>query len=368
MSSDRSIAIAKFKKAALSSGRWCRVQIPPIVKSRATIWPLLVGALVLTCLGSLVVGRFGVPFSHVVGILLNNVIPIEPYWTNVEARVVELIRLPRIMLAALAGAGLAVAGAALQGIFRNPLVGPQIIGVSSGAAFGGALAILLSESQLLLITLAFVFGLLAIIIVYGLSRQRGQAPVLMLVLSGVVTSAFFSALVSLTKFVADPDDKLPAIVFWLMGSFASASYDKVWLIAIPVIGGSIAVYLLRFQINVLSLGDEQAKSLGLKVEHTRWIVLSAVALISAAVVAAAGIVGWVGLVIPHFARMLTGPDHRLMIPAAALIGATYLIIVDDFARASISAEIPVGIITAVVGAPIFAYLLRRSQSKGWSGE
>ncbi len=332
------------------------------------LWTILFVALGLTILVSLGIGRFGVPVDHVAGILAAQILPIEPFWKPVEERVVELIRMPRIIIAGLAGAGLAVAGSALQGVFRNPLVGPQIIGVSSGAAFGGAFAILVSESQILLIGAAFGFGMLAMVVVYTISRQQGRASILMLVLAGIVTSAFFSALVSVTKFVADPDDKLPAIVFWLMGSFASASYEKVWLIGIPVVIGSILVYLMRFQINVLSLGDEEAQSLGLKVERTRWIVLIAVALISAAVVAAAGIVGWVGLVIPHFARMLTGPDHKVLIPAAALIGAIYLIHVDNVARASIAAEIPVGIITALLGAPVFAYLLRRAANKGWSSE
>ena len=329
-------------------------------------WSILVLLLIFVSLISLAIGRYGVSLSHVFGILISKIIPIEATWTSTEARVVELIRLPRILLAGIAGVALAVSGAALQGIFRNPLVGPNILGVSSGAAFGGALAILISESQFLLILFAFIFGMLAILIVYTLSRVRGRAPILMLVLSGVVTSAFFTALVSLIKFVADPDDKLPAIVFWLMGSFASASYEKVLLISIPVLIASTLLYLLRFQINVLSLGDEEAKSLGVKVEHVRWLVLICVALNSAAVVAAAGIVGWVGLVIPHFARLMTGPDHRVLIPAAALIGATYLIIVDDIARSLVAAEIPIGILTAIVGAPIFAILLRRSQKTGWS--
>ena len=330
------------------------------------LWPLLIAILAGSALVSLAIGRFPVPIMNVIGILASNLVPTEPYWTSTEARVVELIRMPRILLAGLAGAGLAVTGAALQGIFRNPLVGPQIIGVSSGAAFGGAFAILVSESRFLLIGSAFAFGMAAMVIVYLISRQQGRASILMLVLSGIVTSAFFSALVSLTKFVADPDDKLPAIVFWLMGSFASASYDKVWLIALPVVIGSTLVYLLRFQINVLSLGDEEAGTLMPYVERIRWIVLAAVALISAAVVAAAGIIGWVGLVIPHFARMLTGPDHRVLIPAAAVIGAIYLIHVDNLARTAIAAEIPVGIITALIGAPVFAYLLRRAANKGWS--
>ncbi|MEM9814667.1 MAG: iron chelate uptake ABC transporter family permease subunit, partial [Pseudomonadota bacterium] len=178
----------------------------PSAVKRLGLWGVLLILLGLTVLVSLGIGRFGVPIDHVAGILLANVLPIEPTWRPVEERVVELIRMPRILIAGLAGAGLAVAGAALQGVFRNPLVGPQIIGVSSGAAFGGALAILLSESQVLLIGGAFGFGLLAMVVVYTISRQQGRASILMLVLSGIVTSAFFSALVSVTKFVADPDD------------------------------------------------------------------------------------------------------------------------------------------------------------------
>lgn len=331
-------------------------------------WVGLTVLLLATALISLTVGRYAVPVSHVIGILLAPFTAIDPYWTSVESRVVELIRLPRVLLAVVAGAGLAISGAALQGVFRNPLVGPQIIGVSSGAAFGGALAILLSESTALIVGCAFVFGMAAMVIVYFISRVEGRAPILMLVLSGVVTAAFFSALVSLIKFVADPDDKLPAIVFWLMGSFASASYAKVAVVAVPVLAACGVIYLLRFRINVLSLGDEEAKTLGVRVERTRWIILVCVALISAAVVSAAGVVGWVGLVIPHIARMLVGPDHRVLLPAAALIGALYLIVIDDFARASIAAEIPLGIITAIIGAPIFAVLLRRTQAKGWQND
>ena len=335
---------------------------------RVTLFIVLLVILIVSALVSLAIGRFEVPLSHVAGILASKFVSIDPWWTSTDARVIELIRIPRILMAALAGAGLAVAGAALQGIFRNPLVGPQIIGVSSGAAFGGALGILLSESRFLLIGLAFACGMLAMIIVYSISRQQGRASILMLVLAGIVTSAFFSALVSVTKFVADPDDKLPAIVFWLMGSFATASYDKVWLMAVPVVIGSIVIYLMRFQINVLSLGDEEAQALGAKVERTRWIALIAIALISSAVVAAAGVIGWVGLVIPHFARMLTGPDHKVLIPAAMLIGASYLIHIDNVARTVIAAEIPVGIITALIGAPIFGLLLRRAANKGWTSE
>ncbi len=329
------------------------------------LWIGLTAILIATIVVSLSVGRYAVPVEHTLAILASKIMPFAPTWTDTEARVVELIRMPRVLLAGCCGAGLAIAGAALQGVFRNPLVGPQVLGVTSGAAFGGALAILLAESAALLIGLAFLFGLGAMALVYALSLTRGRAPVLILVLSGIVVGALFSALVSLVKFVADPDEKLPAIVFWLMGSFAAASQEKLWLVAPVIVGSSLIVYLLRFRINVLSLGDEEAKSLGISVEPVRWTVFCAVALISSAVVAAAGIVGWVGLVIPHIARYLTGPDHRLLIPAAAFIGAIYLIIVDDVARTVAPAEIPIGILTALIGAPVFALLLRRAQS-AWS--
>jgi iron complex transport system permease protein len=314
---------------------------------------------------SLATGRYEIPLHHVAAILLRHLVPLDVIWTVPEQRVVELIRLPRILVACLAGAGLAMAGAALQGVFRNPLVGPQIIGVSSGAAFGGALAILLFESALITVGFAFAAGLLAIVIVYLMSRISRHSPILLLVLAGVVTSAFFSALISLIKFVADPDNKLPTIVYWLMGSFASVSWSDVALLGAPTLLGGALIYGLRFRINVLSLGEEEAHSLGIPVEPTRWLILCAVALISAAVVAVAGVIGWVGLVMPHLARMIVGPDHRALLPASAAVGALYLLLIDDVARTATAAEIPLGIITAIIGAPVFAILLRRTHAAGW---
>ena len=314
---------------------------------------------------SLSAGRYEIPLQHVVAILLGHLIPIDVTWTEPEQRVVELIRLPRIMVACCAGAGLAIAGAALQGVFRNPLVDPQIIGVSSGAAFGGALAILLFESAAITVSFAFAAGLLAIVIVYLMSRISTHAPILLLVLAGVVTSAFFSALISLIKFVADPDNKLPAIVYWLMGSFASVSWSDVAILAGPSLLGGGLIYGLRFRINVLSLGEEEARSLGVPVERTRWLILGAVTLITAAVVAIAGVIGWVGLVMPHLARMIVGPDHKVLLPASAAIGALYLLLIDDLARTATAAEIPLGIITAIIGAPVFAVVLRRTHAGGW---
>ncbi len=314
---------------------------------------------------SLSAGRFDVPFGTVLAVLFDNVLPLGAEYSRTEETVVELVRLPRILTAILAGAGLAVAGAALQGVFRNPLVGPQIIGVSSGAGFGGALAILLVGSATAIVGFAFAFGLLAMAIVYAMSRIDNQAPVLMLVLSGVVTGAFFTALTSAVKYVADPDDKLPAIVYWLMGSLASTGWDDVAVIGLPALLGGLVIVALRFRIDVLSFGDEDAEALGVQVERVRWLVLAAVALISAAVVAVAGVVGWIGLVVPHFARMLVGPGHGALLPASAALGAIYLLIIDGIARTATAAEIPLGILTALIGAPVFAVLLRRAHLSGW---
>jgi len=323
--------------------------------------------LVLVVVVSLGLGRFHISPGKVMGLLVSHVIPLDVFWTETDIRVVELIRLPRILMAVLIGAGLAVAGASLQGIFRNPLVGPQIIGVSSGASFGGVLAILLFESQVWTIGLAFVFGLAAVFIVYFMSRIDGRSPVLTLVLAGVVTSAFFSALVSLVKYLADPYDKLPAIVFWLMGSLATVTHQKLLIACVPVLLAGAALYLMAFRINVLSLGDEEAEALGIRVGINRWLVLICVTMISSALVSVCGVIGWVGLVVPHIGRMVVGPDHRVLLPASALFGAIYLLVIDDLARTLTPAEIPIGIITAVIGAPVFGYLLKRTQARGWGG-
>lgn len=281
---------------------------------------------------------------------------------------VELVRVPRILVAMLVGGGLALTGATLQGIFRNPLVSAHILGVSSGAAFGGVLALLLAASTVLFVTSAMLFGLLAMLVVYVMSRVGGRTPVLMLVLSGVITGAFFSAGVSILTYLADPYDALPALVFWLMGSLAAASYDKVVVIGLPVLVGGGLLLLLRWRINVLSLGDEEAEALGLQVEPLRWLCLVATAAIVAGAVAVSGVIGWVGLVIPYIARMLVGPDHRVLLPASFMLGGVYLMVMDSLARSLSAAEIPLGILTALIGAPVFFYLLRRSHGRGWVGD
>ena len=316
---------------------------------------------VILLVASLVIGRFPVSLDTVFSILGSQVFPIEPTWAGVEETVILQIRLPRVLMAMLVGAGLSISGASFQGLFRNPLVSPAILGVSAGAGFGACLGILMFGGQPIAIKLlAFVFGILAVIGAYMISKLKTGSSLLMLVLAGVIVGAFFTALIGLMQYVADPEEQLPAMVFWLMGSLAGASYrELLWGAPLIVIGSSILL-LLRWRINVLSLGEEEAQSLGINTQWLRWIIIVAATFVTAAAVAMTGMVGWVGLVIPHVGRMLVGPNHKVLLPASISIGAMYLLIIDNVARTATAAEIPLSILTAVIGAPFFAYLLRRT--------
>lgn len=321
-------------------------------------------------LWSVTLGRYHVDVSQVLSILWSNVTPSgATSASDLAATVVEQVRLPRILAAVLIGFGLAISGGALQGLFRNPLVDPGIIGVTAGAGFGGTLAILLGIGSYGLLAIAFGFGLASVVVVILLASVAGRTSTLTLILAGVVISAFFSAAISIAKLLADPFQKLPAITYWLMGSIASTNYWDVLLLAIAIVPASAVIYLLRYQINIVSLGEERARTLGTPVTLVRWVILLATALISAGVVATCGIIGWVGLVMPHVARAVVGAEHGRMLPVAALIGAIYVLAVDNVARTATTAEIPIGILTALIGVPVFAVILRRMQSKGgWSGD
>jgi iron complex transport system permease protein len=324
--------------------------------------------LVFCIVYSVTLGRYGVSMTHVWLILWNHVVPVaNPTWSDVDANVVTAIRLPRILAALLVGAGLALSGAALQGLFRNPLVDPGIIGVTAGAGFGGTLAILLVGGGTVVLGAAFGCGIASLLIVRFLATVKGRTSTLTFVLAGVIVSAFFEAAISIIKLLADPHQKLPAITYWLMGSIASTGYKDLALMAAAIVPPSILIFMLRYQINILSLGEEKARALGSPIERVQWIIYAAVACISAGIVATCGIIGWVGLVIPHLARALVGPDHGRLLPVSALLGAIYMVIVDDIARTVTVAELPIGIITALIGVPVFALILRRIQSKsGWA--
>lgn len=331
--------------------------------SSGVILSLLTILFITVAIISLGLGRFDISPMRVVEILLDPFFAASIPVSATEHNVIFTVRIPRILLALLAGGGLALAGAALQGVFRNPLVGPQVMGVSSGAAFGGTLAILLSFPRVGLLGTSFIFGLLALILVFLLNSLVARRNILALVLAGVVVSGFFGALVSLVQYLADTEDKLPTIVFWLLGSFATADASKLVLMVIPLIIACALLLALRWRLNLLSLGDEDAAALGVRVERLRWFILILVSVIVAVQVAVSGIIGWVGLIVPHMARMLVGPDHRVLMPASLLIGGIYLLLIDDFARTLTGTEIPLGILTALVGTPVFALLLRNSQMR-----
>lgn len=327
---------------------------------RITLLTVVVGTL-LIALCSLGLGRYGLSPWRIVQILLEPLSDSNPTLSDIERQVVWSVRLPRVLLALCAGAGLALSGATLQGVFRNPLVDPHIIGVSAGAAFGGTLAILLSWTPLFLLLSTFTFGMAALLLVFMMAAALGKQNILILILAGVIISGFFGALVSLMQYLADTEEKLPSIVFWLLGSFATAHWDKLVTLVLPLGLAGGLLLRLRWHINVLSMGEQDARTLGMAVQPVRWLVLSLCAAVVAAQVAVSGSIGWIGLVIPHVARMLVGADHRRLLPVSFWLGGGFMVLVDDLARTLSDAEIPLGILTALFGAPLFAVLLYKTQ-------
>ena len=313
---------------------------------------------------SFLLGRYPISPIDVINTILCPIFPQLEVSPTITTIVFE-IRLPRIIAALIVGAALAMAGAAFQSIFKNPLVSSDLLGVSNGAGFGAALAIILSGSNAVVQIFAFIFGLISVSVTYLISRAYKAGGILILVLSGVAISAFFNSLISAIKFVADPDDKLPEIVYWLMGSLASVTADKLIMISIPIIIGFAILIALRWQMNLLAMGDEEAQSLGLNPSRVRLLVIAGCTLLTSAAVSVSGVIGWIGLVIPHMTRMIVGPDNRILIPASLSLGASFLLLIDNISRAFISIEIPIGILTAIIGVPIFLYLLKKGYSE-WS--
>ncbi|MCM6452140.1 iron ABC transporter permease [Klebsiella pneumoniae] len=314
---------------------------------------LVQGSLALATLGiavaSLCFGQYPLSLSAVGHTLVH-----LPPGEGVIGQIVWSVRLPRVVMALLAGGALGLCGATLQGVFQNPLVDPHIIGVTAGSAFGGTLAILLGVGSLLMMASTFFFGLAAL---------QGRDSTLGLILSGIILSGFFAALVSLMQYLADSEETLPNIVFWLLGSFATASWHKVLLMSLPLAMAAGALWKLRWRINLLALEERDARSLGVPVAALRRGVLVCCAVLMAAQVAVSGSIAWMGLVVPHLARLLVGADHRRLLPTAFWLGAALMLVVDDLARTLTQAEIPIGIITALLGAPLFTVLLVQSRRR-----
>lgn len=311
-------------------------------------------------------GRYPVSALDSLKVLTGHIgIPINRNWPETLDTVIMQIRLPRVLAAMLIGGSLSVSGASFQGLFRNPLVSPYVLGVASGAGFGAALGILLTEDSLIIQLCAFSFGMFAVGAAWIMSSLYKSSRTIIIILAGVVMGAFFQSLLSLVKYMADPDDKLPVIVYWLMGSLSSVTMTDLENVSPAIAICLLIIYLLRWKINVLTMGEDEARTMGIESGKLRFIIVVAVTVITACSVSISGIIGWVGLVVPHLARMVVGPDFRKLIPASLIMGACYLTLIDGLARNISAAEIPLGILTATVGAPFFALLLARGRT-GWS--
>ncbi len=331
--------------------------------------PGLTIALIVLVLGLIVaftVGRYPVSLTQLADVLLAHLTGRPANVPPAVENVVLLVRGPRVVAAVLVGAALAVAGTAFQGLFRNPLVSPDILGASSGAALGAVLGIFFSLGVIGIESLAFAGGLAAVAAVYLIgSFLQSRDPILVLVLTGVVIGALLGAGVGLVKYLADPYNQLPAMTFWLLGSLASTTASDLLPLAGPVLLGTIVLTALRWRLNVMSLPEDEARALGLATGPLRIAIVAAATLVTSASVATSGIIGWVGLVVPHLARALVGPDFPRLVPTAAVLGGGYLLAIDTLARTAAPVETPLGILTAVIGTPFFIWLLAGMQ-RNWS--
>lgn len=307
-------------------------------------------ALIALCLG-----QYTIALQDVIKVLTLQEVDL----VNAET-VIFNIRIPRILVSLIVGSGLATAGASFQALFSNPLATPDTLGCANGASFGAALGILLGLNALGIQISALIFGILAVVLVFVFTRYRHANQIMMIILGGMVVSSLFSALVSLIKYVADPNDVLPVITFWLMGSFSNSTVRSLYTGVPMIILGMMILYLMRYRMNALSLKEEEAASLGINVRQNRMIVIIASSLITASVVSMCGVVGWVGLLIPHISRMLFGNNHTKVIPGCIVFGALFMLVIDTIARCMYQAEIPVSILTAIIGAPVFLLLLRKT--------
>jgi iron complex transport system permease protein len=312
------------------------------------------------------VGRYPVSLADLVSVLLAKIGGHRADVSPAVESVILQVRGPRVLAAVMVGAALAVAGTAFQGLFRNPLVSPDILGASSGAALGAVLGIYFSLGIFAIQGLAFFGGLIAVAAVYIIgSMVRSRDPILVLVLTGVVIGSLLGAGVGLVKYLADPYNQLPAMTFWLLGSLSATGVTDLAPLFGPVALGTAVLIALRWRMNVMSLPEEEARALGVATGPLRIVIIAAATLVTSASVATAGIIGWVGLVVPHLARSLVGPDFARLLPAAAILGAGYLLVIDTLARTAAGVEIPLGILTAVVGTPFFIWLLA-SMPRNWS--
>ena len=306
---------------------------------------------------SFVLGRYDVPLAQLLKILLSGIFPIEQTWTDNMAIAVLNVRLPRVLLACLVGCALSAAGTGYQTVFQNPMAAPDILGASSGACTGAALAILTGQSSVMITVFAFGFSLLSVALVYLVGSHARGSRVVNLLLAGIMVGSLFSACTSYIKLVADPTNQLPEITYWLMGSLSGTRMSTVTFAAVCMAVGLVPLLLLRWRMNLLTLSADEARAMGIHTDRLRLAVILSATVLTAAAVSVSGMIGWVGLVIPHLSRRIVGNDCRRLLPMACLFGAAFLLLVDDMARSLTATEIPIGILAAFVGAPFFIHLM-----------
>ena len=326
-------------------------------KHRKTVH--IMGVILILCVfASFLLGRYPVPLGELMGILGSKLgLPIEKSWTDQMEAAVWNIRLPRVVMSVLVGACLASAGASYQGVFQNPMASPDILGASAGAGFGAALAILLGASSVGITVGAFAASLVTVALVFTVSRHARGDRVLGLVLAGIMVSSLFQSGTSFLKLVADPNNQLPQITYWLMGSLSGAKWSDLGFVILPVLIGLIPLLALRWQLNVITMGDDEARAMGVNAPGVRMGIVICSTLVTASAVSVSGMIGWVGLVIPHMMRRLVGSDYRFLMPASMLGGGMFLLVVDNVSRNATTSGIPIGILTAFIGAPFFLWLI-----------
>lgn len=339
----------------------------PASSRRQASFPLLFLAclvtMVLLTIVAIGVGRYAISPPTVVKIFLSKILPIPVTWEGQAESVIFTLRLPRILAALLVGSALSLSGAAYQGVFKNPLVAPDMLGVSAGACVGASIGILLNASGLFIQCGALLGGLLAVLLATSIPKIIKNNSMMTLVLAGVIIRGLMDAILGLLKYVADPDTQLASITHWQLGSLASVVWRDIYTMGPPILLAIVVLMLMRWRINILSLGENEAKSLGLDIRHTRGIIILCATVLTACSVCTSGTIGWIGLVIPHFGRMMVGPDNRKLIPLSAVLGAIFLLLIDTLARVLTSAELPLSVLTGLIGAPFYFYLLLKQRMR-----
>lgn len=318
---------------------------------------IAIAALIVVFIAALSVGRYSVSFADTIKILLSRIFPIDPVWGDKTDAVIMTLRLPRSIAAILIGAALALSGACYQSIFKNPMVSPDLLGVSSGACVGAAIAILMGGGSFFIQVSAFGFGIITVFLTTLIPRIIRNQSTVILVLSGVIISSLMGSVMNIIKSIADTDTQLAEITYWMMGSLASIKMTDIRNVLATIIIPSIVILAMRFRLNVLSLGDNEAKMLGINIQRSRGIFIICATLLTASCVCLAGTIGWIGLVIPHVSRMIIGADNKKMLPAAMVFGSVFMLIIDVLCRTLSAAELKIGILTGIIGAPFFIFIL-----------